>query len=203
MSLLRRSQERKVNRILVGFLRRQGAGEQHVGFCRVLPRDHACDGQLVHRNRARLVHAEHIHRRGILHRAEAGHQHAALRQILRSEGRADREHDREGDRHGAHQQDKQKRNHLKERRAANQGQHDHHHQQRADDDEEPADDLGHHHFDVEFRHCLLYQFGGAAKVGLRPGQQNYAVAFPPAHDGPRREHTSGRLVRVLGLAGER
>ena len=124
--LLCRSQEGEVNRILVGFLRRERAGEQHVGFRRVLQRDHAGDGELVHRDRARLVHAEHVHRRGILRGAKAGDQHAALRQLLRPDGHADREHDREGDRHRAHQQDEHERNHLDERRAADQRQHDHH-----------------------------------------------------------------------------
>ena len=200
--LFRRGEERQVDRILVGFLRRERAGEQHVGFRRVLQRDHAGDGQLVHRDRARLVHAEHVHRRGILRGAEARDQHAALRQLLRPDGHADREHDREGDRHRAHQQDEHERNHLEERRAADQRQHDHHAQQRADDDEEPADDLGHHRFDVELRARLLHEFRGAAKVGLRPGQHHHAVAFAPADDGPRREHVAGRLVGVLRLAGE-
>ena len=201
--LLRRGQEREVNRILVGFLRRERAGEQHVGFRRVLQRDHAGDGQLVHRDRARLVHAEHVHRRGILRGAEAGDQHAALGQLLRPDGHADREHDGEGDRHRAHQQDEHERDHLEERRAADQRQHDHHAQQRADDDEEPADDLGHHRFDVKLRTRLLHEFRGAAKIGLRPGQHHHAVAFAPADDGPRREHFAGRLVRVLRFAGER
>ena len=59
---MRRGKERQVNRILVGYLRREGAGEQHVGFRRLLQGDHAGDGQLVQRDGARLVHAEHVHR---------------------------------------------------------------------------------------------------------------------------------------------
>ena len=192
--LFRRGKECQVNRILVGLLRRQRAGEQHVGFRRAFQRDHAGDGQLVHRDRAGLVHAEHVHRRGILGRAEARDQHAALRQLLRPDGHADREHDRERDRHRAHQQDEHERNHLDQRRAADQRQHDHHAQQRADDDEQPADHLGHHRFDVQFRPRLLHQLRGAAEIGLRPGQHDHAVAFAPADDGPRREHVARRLL---------
>ena len=101
------------------------AGEQHVGFRRVLHRDHAGDGQLVHRDRTRLVHTEHVHRRGILRSAEACDEYPALRQFLGPDGHADGEHDRQGDRHRAHQQDKHERNHLDEWRAADQ-RHDGH-----------------------------------------------------------------------------
>ena len=201
--LLGRGQECQVDRILVGFLRRQRAGNQHVGLRRVLERDHVGDSELVHRDRARLVDAQHVHRRGILRRAEARDQHAALRQLLRSERHAHGKHDREGDRHGAHQQDEQEGHHLEERRAAHERQDDHHAQQRADDDEEPADDLGHHGFDVELRSRLLYEFRRAAKVGLRSGQHDHAVALASADDRSRRQHVAGRLVRILRFAGER
>ena len=62
--------------------------------------------------------------------------------------------------------------------------------------------LRHHRFDVELRARRLHEFRGAAEVGLRPRQHHHAVAFPPADDGPRREHVAGRLVRILRLAGE-
>jgi len=74
---------------------------------------------------------------------------------------------------------------------------------RADDDKKPPDDLRHYGFDVEFRSRLLHQLGGAAKVGLRPGQHDHAVAFAPPNDGSRRKHFAKRLVCVLRLAGER
>jgi len=46
--------------------------------------------------------------------------------------------------------------------------------------------------------------GGAAKVGLRPGQHDHAVALAPAgRTDPDREHVAGRLVGGLAIAGER
>ncbi len=98
-----RSEECQVNRILVGFLRRECARKQHLGFRRVLQRNHAGDRQLVHRNRARLIHAKHVHRRGILRGAKPRDQHTTLCQLLRAEGHADGEHNRESHRHRAHQ----------------------------------------------------------------------------------------------------
>ncbi len=83
-----------------------------------------------------------------------------------------------------------------------QRQHYHHTEQRADDDEQPAHHLGDHRFDMEFRACQLHQFGGAAKIGLRPGQDHHAVALAAAHDRSRRKNFGRRLVRVLRLAGE-
>ena len=114
----RRGEECQVNRILVGLLRSQGAREQHVGFLCILQRDHTGDRQLVHRNRTRLIHAEHVHRRGILRGAEARDQHTSLCQLRRPNGHADGEHDRESHGNRTHQQDKHQWDHLEERRAA-------------------------------------------------------------------------------------
>ena len=75
-------EERVVNRVLIGFLRRECAREKHVRFRRVFQRNHAGDGQFVHRNCAGLIHAEHIHRRGILGGTQACDQHAKFRQFL-------------------------------------------------------------------------------------------------------------------------
>ena len=52
---------------------------------------------LFHRDRARLVHAEHVHRRRIFGGAEARDEHAALGQLLRADGHADREQRPTGD----------------------------------------------------------------------------------------------------------
>jgi hypothetical protein len=190
--LSRRGQDRKVDRILVGFLRRERAGEQHVALRRVLQRDHTGDREFVHRDRTGLVHAEHVHRRGILRGAQAGHQHAVLRQLLGSDRQADREHDGKSDRHRTHQQDEHERNHLEKGRAPGDRHHDHHAQQRADNDEKPADDLGHHRLDVKFRTRPLHELGGAAKVGLRPGQHHDPIAFA-RRTTDRREDVAGFL----------
>ncbi|OIQ76994.1 hypothetical protein GALL_413190 [mine drainage metagenome] len=198
-----RGQEGEVDRILVGFLGGERTGGQHLGFRRLLQRDHAGDGELVQGDGAGLVHAEHVHGGGVLGGGEPRHQHAALGQLLRSDRHADGEHHRQGHRHRAHQQHQHQRDHLHQRGAADQGQHDHQGQQRADDDEQPAHDLGHHCLDVQLRPCALHQLRGAAEVGLGPGQHDHAVAFAAADDGARGEHFAGALVCILRLAGER
>jgi hypothetical protein len=70
VTLSGRGEERQVDRILFSLLGRERSGEQYVGFRRVVRGDRIGDGQLVHRNRARFVRAEHVHRRGILGGAE-------------------------------------------------------------------------------------------------------------------------------------
>ena len=87
-----RGEERKVNRILICFLRRECAGKQHIGLRHVLQRNHTGYGQLVHRNRSCLVDAKNVHRCSIFRGAEAGDQHATLRQFLRPNGHAHSEH---------------------------------------------------------------------------------------------------------------
>ncbi len=202
MMLFCRGKERQVDRVLVGLLRCECGGKQHVGFRRMLQRDHAGDGQLVHRDRAGLVHAQHVHRRGILGGAEARDQHAAFGQFFRPDRHADREHHRQRDRHRTHQQHEHERDHFEQRHVPDQRQHDHHAEQRADDDEQPAHHLGDHRLDVQLRARQLDEFGGAAKIGLCPGQDHHAVALAAAHHRARRQHFGGRLVRVLRLAGE-
>ncbi len=129
------SEECLINWILICLLGGECASKQYVGLGRVLQGNHAGDGQLIHRDRPCLVHAEHVHRRSILGGAEARDQHAAFRQLFRADRHADCEHHRQGDRHCAHQQHKHQRNHVEQRHMPDQRQHDHHTEQHADDDE--------------------------------------------------------------------
>ncbi len=73
---------------------------------------------------AGLVHAKHVHFRGVFRGTPAGDQHPTPGQFLRPKGHADREHAEKGDRNRAHQEGEQQRNHFHERRAADQGEHE-------------------------------------------------------------------------------
>ena len=175
---------------------------QNVGLRRVAQRNDARHRQLVHGDRPRLIRAQDVHRRGIFGGAEPRHQHAAPRQLRRSDGHAHREHHRQGDRNGAHQEDEQERQNLDERRIAHESEHNDHGQQRADDEEQPADDPGDHGFDMQFRPRALDQLRGPPKVGLRSRQNHHAVALAVTDNRPRGQDVGWVLANLLRFAGE-
>ena len=87
-----------IDRVLAAIGARQRGQRQHVRLVEARHRVHARHGQRVARQRAGLVGAQDIHRRGFIDRGEPGRQHALLGQRPRAERRGEGEGGRQRDR---------------------------------------------------------------------------------------------------------
>ncbi len=182
LPLLRRTEEREIDRILVRFVRCKRAVAKHLSFSESRFRQRTCDRQPIRRECAGLVGTENVHVRCVFSGAEPRDQYTSARELHRAHCHAHSEHDRQRYRYRAHEQHQRQRKNFKQVETLHQRCCDGDRHQDADNQKEPFDHPRDDFFNVELRRRVLDKLRRAPEICPCPGRNDDGCRLPVPHD---------------------
>ncbi len=184
----------RVDRVEPAVRTRELRPHQDIRFARLSQRDRGCHGQLVLRQRTRLVHAQHVHASRFVDGRKPCGQHTALSKCSRTDSRRQCEGGGQRNRNRRQDGNQSERNDFGERQLDVPCIRDQKRRKRAIDAGEIHDNSQHGLLLRTGDMRRAHKLGGAPELGMRPGRDHLGHGFPPAD-----QRSGKRLMARLGL----